>query len=178
MSGGIVARVGEGASEVTEATTIGFSLIYAAVAVGLVVFLARTLSRNGQVFLEDTFEREELASSVNQLLVIGFYLLNLGYALLVYRVQSSYPSVIDAVNDLMTNLGVLLVSLGALHLLNMAVLWRIGGAVLKKGRRVRAADPMPPPPRPTFQLQAPYPAWAAETGSGPSTGDDGSDRLG
>ena len=128
---------------VTEAATIGFYLIYASIAVGLVVFLARVLSRNGQIFLEEAFEREDLAASINQLLVIGFYLLNMGYAFLVYRMQASYPSVIEAFNDLMTNLGVLLVSLGVLHLLNMAVLWRIGGRVL---RARRPSQPTPPSP--------------------------------
>lgn len=131
---------------VAEATTIGFYLIYAFVAVALVVFLARTLSRNGQIFLEEAFEREELAASINQLLVIGFYLLNLGYALLVYRVQTSYPTVIEAFNDLMTNIGVLLASLGALHLINMAVLWRIGGKALRRQKPDEPATAYAPAP--------------------------------
>jgi hypothetical protein len=151
----VIATVVDG-PVVAEATTIGFYLIYASVAVSLVVFLARTLSRNGQIFLEEAFEREELASSINQLLVIGFYLLNLGYALLVYRVQASYPTLIGAFNDLMTNIGILLASLGALHLFNMAVLWRIGGKML---RGAKPEEP-PAPPAPAY-WSAPAPVAAA-----------------
>ncbi|MFW2383649.1 MAG: hypothetical protein ACN4GZ_18000, partial [Acidimicrobiales bacterium] len=67
---------------VADTTAIGFYLVYAVVAVGLVVYLARTLSRNGGLFLKNVFTDEEgLAGAVNQLLVVGFYLLNLGYAL-------------------------------------------------------------------------------------------------
>ena len=99
--------VTNGAGAVTEATAIGLYLIYAFLAVGLVAFLARTLQRNGQVFLERTLDREELATAINQLLVIGFYLLNMGYALLIYRLQPSYPSLVDAFNELVGRLGLL-----------------------------------------------------------------------
>lgn len=152
----VIATVVDG-PVVAEATTIGFYLIYAFVAVALVVFLARTLSRNGQIFLGEAFEREEVASSVNQLLVIGFYLLNLGYALLVYRVEVSHPSLIIAFGDLMANVGVLLASLGALHLINMAVLWKIGGKLL---RRVEPEEPPAsyPPGPPNWVAPAPAPA--------------------
>ena len=54
-------------------------LVYLAISVGLTVWVANTLSRNGLVFLEDVFDDSKLAKAVNQLLVMGFYLLNLGY---------------------------------------------------------------------------------------------------
>ncbi|HEY3240524.1 MAG TPA: hypothetical protein VGL92_13215, partial [Acidimicrobiia bacterium] len=58
---------------------IAVYLIYSAVSIGLVVWLARTLFRSGGLFLEDVFaDNPALAAAVNRLLVIGFYLLNLG----------------------------------------------------------------------------------------------------
>ena len=54
-------------------------LIYLAVSIGLTIWVARALSRNGLVFLEEVFADERLAEAVNSLLVVGFYLLNLGY---------------------------------------------------------------------------------------------------
>ena len=59
---------------------------YASVSVALTVFLARTLGRNGRVFLLDVFpENVGMADAVNQLLVVGFYLVNFGYACLLLR---------------------------------------------------------------------------------------------
>ena len=56
-------------------------IAYAIVAVGLTVGLARVLFRSGAVFLEDVFkDTPRMAEAVNRLLVVGFYLLNLGYA--------------------------------------------------------------------------------------------------
>jgi hypothetical protein len=60
--------------------------VYSALAIVLTVGLARTLSQHGHVFLEDVFpDRPELARSINQLLVVGFFMLNLGYAFFLMR---------------------------------------------------------------------------------------------
>ncbi len=127
---------------VSERTVINFYLIYAVTAVGLVVFLARTLQRNGRVFLEDAFDEPQLAGAINQLLVVGFYLLNLGYALLVYQIQPSYESLTLAFNELVVRIGVLLLSLGVIHLFNMLVFWKIRTS--RNRNRFRNNAPLPP----------------------------------
>jgi len=142
------------ASEVAELTAIGLYLVYAAVAIALVVYLARTLRANGAVFLQNVFDDENLAGSVNHLLVVGFYLLNLGYAFLLYQLQPSYASVTEAFNQLIVKLGWLLLSLGVIHLFNMMVFWRI------RNHRSSAlhgpAAPLPhfPPPAPPAPLSS------------------------
>jgi hypothetical protein len=167
MSDAILGVVGATplAAEVSEFTAIGFYLIYAATAVTLVIFLARTLHKNGQVFLDEAFDQPDLAQSVNQLLVIGFYLLNLGYALIVYQLQPSYGSLTLAFNELVAKLGILLLSLGVIHLLNMLVFWKIRGS---KDRANRYRTPggvqlpapaafVPPPPQTPLGMPR-YPA--------------------
>ncbi|MEK8107717.1 hypothetical protein NKG94_26720 [Micromonospora sp. M12] len=47
-------------------------VVYLAVSVGLTIWVARALSRNGLVFLEEVFAEERLARAVNSLLVVGF----------------------------------------------------------------------------------------------------------
>ena len=105
--------------------TVFVYVVYTTIAVGLVVWLARTLYRNGEVFLEDVFaSRPEMAGAVNRLLVIGFYMLNLGYALLLLPgFQAATPA--EAADVLIRKLGVLLVTLGVIHFVNMYVFWRI-----------------------------------------------------
>jgi hypothetical protein len=54
-------------------------LSYLAISIGLTIWVARTLHKNGRVFLVEAFHgNEELADSVNHLLVVGFYLINGG----------------------------------------------------------------------------------------------------
>lgn len=101
---------------------------YAAIAIPLVMWLARTLFAHGATFLRDVFDdRPELAEAVNRLLVIGFYLLNLGYALLLLASNTGVEDGLAAVELLITKLGWLLLSLGVIHFFNMLVFWRFRG---------------------------------------------------
>lgn len=100
-------------------------LVYMAVAVGLTYWLARTLFRAGGVFLESVFEgKRELGEAVNRLLVTGFYMLNLGYALYLVRSEPQ-ASAFEAMQFLVNRFAVLLVTLGLVHFVNVFVFWRI-----------------------------------------------------
>lgn len=126
---------------------IAFYLVYTTVTLALVVWLARTLFRTGNQFLEDVFDSKELGYAVNRLLVIGFYLLNMGYAFMLYQIEPSYGSVAEAWNQLVNRLGVLFLSLGAIHLINMMVLWRVRTHRDRQGRvPVTPSAFQPPPP--------------------------------
>ena len=121
-------------------------LTYAAVSIGLIVWLARTLFKTGAVFLEDVFEdNPKMAESVNRLLVIGFYMVNLGYAALLLQANAAADAV-TAVEILVRKLGILLVSLAGLHFANLYVFTRI--------RRRAGAAVLPPPVAPQAQLLA------------------------
>jgi hypothetical protein len=96
-------------------------VIYAALAVALTIYLARTLSTHGGVFLESVFEDEpRLATSVNRLLVVGFYLVNLGWALMMLRAPSA-ETVTVALETLARKLGILLLVLAGMHFFNLMV---------------------------------------------------------
>lgn len=117
---------------------------YAVIAIALTVWLARTLFKHGGVFLSDVFkDRPGLADAVNRLLVVGFYLLNLGYAALIMRARGATTTV-EAIELLLWKLGVLLVSLGGMHFFNMYLFYRIGR-------------------RQPLQLVQPYHEWHAAT---------------
>lgn len=127
---------------------IAFYLVYASVTLVLIVWLARTLFRAGNQFLEDVFDSKELGYAVNRLLVIGFYLLNLGYAFLLYQLDPAYTSVTAAWNQLVNRLGVLFLSLGVIHLFNMLVLWRVRTHRERQARIPVAPSAFQPPPPP------------------------------
>ena len=129
--------------------------IYAAAALALTGVLARTLFRHGKVFLASVFEGHDgLAEAVNHLLVVGFYMLQLGYAFMIFRTDHAFGAV-DATRMLINNLGILLVSLGVIHFVNIAVFWKMRN----RGERGNANPPIPPTvtvPPPPPAGQAPY----------------------
>jgi hypothetical protein len=97
-------------------------LLYLAISVVLTVWVANTLHKNGLVFLVDSFlGNRELASSVNHLLVVGFYLINLGYVLLALEAQVKPNSVQATIELLSSKLGVVMLVLGAMHFTNLLV---------------------------------------------------------
>ncbi len=120
---------------------------YAVVAVGLTAFLARTLFRNGGVFLHDVFgDRAAMADAVNRLLVIGFYMFNLGYALYALRASRGMDA-FAAMEFFVNRVGTLLLVLAAMHLGNVFVFWRI--RIRREQRQLAppvAPQVAPPPP--------------------------------
>jgi len=101
-------------------------LAYAAASIGLTIWLARTLFKNGEVFLEEVFaDNPRMATAVNRLLVVGFYLLNLGYAFLTLKAGNTVLTSTEAIETLAMKLGSLLLVLGALHMGNLYLFHRI-----------------------------------------------------
>ena len=122
-------------------------VIYAVAAVGLTAWLARTLSSNGAVFLEDVFkDRPALARAVNRLLVTGFYMLNLGYAFYILRADAGLDA-FDSMQFLVNRLALLLVTLAFIHFMNVAVFWYIRGTRERRSMPIPVAAQvhMPPP---------------------------------
>ncbi len=98
---------------------------------GLLVFaltlaLARTLQKNGAVFLRDVFsESPELATSVNTLLVTGFFMLSFGYAVFMMRFEQSPETGRQAIEAMSLKLCALLMTLACVHFANVYVFYRI-----------------------------------------------------
>ena len=100
-------------------------VVYVALAVALVTWLGVVLQRDGRVFLVDVFvDQPGLAGAVSRLLVTGFLVFTLGYALLLLRIDAT-ASPLDALRSSVRQFGVLLLSLGALHSLNMLILLQV-----------------------------------------------------
>ena len=97
-------------------------VVYLVVSVLLTVWVARTLFRNGHIFLVDVFRgNDALATSVNHLLVVGFYLLNLGFISFNLKLGMTVTTPAEALEVLSQKVGLVLLVLGALHFLNLWV---------------------------------------------------------
>jgi hypothetical protein len=121
--------------------TVGTYVVYLLIAVPLTVWVALTLSRNGRVFLADVFaDNVELADAVNRLLVVGFYLLNLGFVMLYLRSGTQVTDLTGLFEALSVKIGIVMLVLGVLHFFNVYVFNAI--------RRRSRAEAMRTPPLP------------------------------
>ena len=97
-------------------------LVYLGISVAMTVWVARTLHKNGRIFLVESFlGKEALADSVNHLLVVGFYLLNIGFVTLALRYGDRPTDAQTALEILSSKVGLVLVVLGFMHFLNLAI---------------------------------------------------------
>jgi len=121
---------------------VGTYLAYLAASFAVTVWVASTLHKNGRVFLVDAFGgNRELADSVNHLLVVGFYLINLGYAMLVLK-ESRHPQDAAAGIEIFSEkIGAVLLVLGAMHFLNIFIFSRV------RKRALLANAPVPVAPQ-------------------------------
>jgi hypothetical protein len=123
---------------VVVSITVYTYLLYLVISVALTVWVARTLFKNGRIFLVDVFRgNAELADSVNHLLVVGFYLINLGYVTLALRMGYEVASLQVSIEALSEKIGFVLLVLGGMHFFNLYVFSRMR-------RRSRFESNLPP----------------------------------
>ena len=118
--------------------TVTTYITYLAISIALTVWVAHTLFKNGQIFLNDVFRgNEPLAKSVNHLLVVGFYLINLGFITKALRIRYPVDTAQVGVEALANKIGTVLMVLGIMHFCNLYVFSRMR-------RRTVLHDALPP----------------------------------
>ena len=120
--------------------TLANHLLYLAVCLPVVVGVGRTLARNGQVFLTDVFSDEAVATATNRLLVVGFYLLNLGFVLLYLRAGGEADTAVGLVESLSVKVGVVLLVLGLIHVVNVKAFSAMRRRHVADSQRTRAYE--------------------------------------
>src|SRR3989475_12944359 len=136
------------AGEARSAAAVWTYIAYLLISVALTVWVARTLHKNGRIFLVDSFlGNEPLADSVNHLLVVGFYLINIGYVTLALRYGDKATDARTALETLSTKVGLVLVVLGLMHFFNLLI--------FSKMRRRATLHRSTPPLLPQAHMKAP-----------------------
>ena len=99
--------------------------IYLPVAVALTIYVSRNLFRNGKIFMLDIFNgRENIAQATNKLFEVGFYLMNIGFALIILKIDHMVPDKQVMVEMLSRKIGGFSIYLGVMLFLNMYLFFR------------------------------------------------------
>lgn len=126
-------------------------VLYLLISVPLTVVVARTLSKHGRTFLTEVFaDSPGLATAVNQLLVVGFYLISLGFVTLFLTSSAEVPTAREVFELISVKVGTVALVLGVMHLTNVLVFNGI--------RRRHLAPKLPSVPVPYAGQVPPYPA--------------------
>ena len=118
-------------------------VVYLVASVALTVWVARTLFKNGRVFLVDAFSgNESLADSVNQLLVVGFYLINMGFVAVALKYGDKPNDLVCAIEFASMKIGLVLLVVGAMHFFNLYLLAQARRRGLGASGQVDATQPV------------------------------------
>ncbi len=102
--------------------------LYLVISIAMTIWVARVLSQSGEIFLVKCFgQDQELAESTNRLLVIGFYLVNIGF--ICTRLEGWKMSAVDLIPEVGSRVGLAVLVLGAMHFFNMFMIAKFGRTV-------------------------------------------------
>lgn len=109
-------------------------LSYLVLTISLAIWVCETLHKNGRLFVVDAFHGDEArGAAVNQLLRVGFYLVNLGF-IMFFLSTGTYPEVAgDIIPYLAQKLGVVSIVLGGMHYFNMRNIAKMRSRATKPG---------------------------------------------
>jgi TRAP-type C4-dicarboxylate transport system permease large subunit len=122
--------------------------VYLLLSLFVTVWVGRSLHKNGRVFLVANFHgREALADSVNHLLLVGFYLINIGFVSLALRYGGQPQGLVDAIEYLSTKIGLVIVVIGVMHFNNVYALIKLRNSrlfsALQTGSNTSQTEPPP-----------------------------------
>ncbi|MBF4470180.1 hypothetical protein [Flavobacterium sp. HJJ] len=108
----------------TTKILIGYA-VYLPIALFLTYYVSKTLFKNGKIFMLDIFKgREEIAQATNKLFETGFYLLNIGFALMILEIQLYQNNYQELVEKLSYKIGGFSIYLGLMLFLNLYFFFR------------------------------------------------------
>lgn len=100
--------------------------IYLSITFYITIVVGRICFNNGEVYLGRIIDgKPEMVSFINRLLLIGYYLLNLGYAALMLSFWPEIKSISEAILVLFGRIGKIVFLLGVMHYNNMLVTYLI-----------------------------------------------------
>ncbi len=107
--------------------------IYIVLTAAITIWVANYLFKNGKIFLYNAFKgNEALADAINNLLKMGFYLVNIGYAFSTITISSHIYGIDDLLRVLAIKIGLILLILGGMHFFNMFILYKVGAYINKR----------------------------------------------
>ncbi len=106
---------------------IGY-LVYLPIVISLTIYVSKMLFKNGKLFMIDIFKgKEDIALATNKLFEIGFYLINIGWAMLILKISyynhngMSYQTLIEILSK---KIGSFSIYLGLMLFLNLYFFFR------------------------------------------------------
>lgn len=96
--------------------------IYIAVIFYVTVFIGKKFHSNGRIFLHELVADHGVCEAVNNILLVAYYLLNIGNAIVMIRTWPQIQSIGELVEVTSYNIGLIVLLLVIVHYVNIVLL--------------------------------------------------------
>lgn len=96
--------------------------IYLIICVSITAIVGSNLHKNGYHLILDLFENEKFSKTLNNLLLVGYYLINIGYIAITVNAFGLIVTVEHLIVEVISRVGAILIILGILHINNILTL--------------------------------------------------------
>ncbi len=97
-------------------------IIYLVITIYITFYVGKQCHSNGKVFIHGIFNDIQIGDAVNNILLVAYYLVNIGYAILMVSIWPTITSTSHLLNELSQNIGQIVLLLALLHYLNIVAL--------------------------------------------------------
>jgi hypothetical protein len=105
---------------------VGAYIIFLTLVIFIIVYVGRYFYTNGRVFIISLFHGNvALADQINKLLLIAYYLFNIGYSFIKVKQWQKISNLEVLFSSLASNVGVLIFILAVTHYFNMLVTYQL-----------------------------------------------------
>lgn len=117
-------------------------LFYIGISLGMTFWVGRTLNKNGHIFLLENYgDNVPLVQAINSMLLVGFYLINIGFISYTLKITRGQPETYAQVLEFLSvKVGFIAIILGVMHFALMFALQRYSVTQQKKVNAVLAAN--------------------------------------
>jgi len=99
-------------------------LIFGAITIFIILWVGKLFHRNGRIFILTLFDqRKDLTDTTNNLLLVGYYLFNIGYAILQFSTWGEVSHWSSLISSVSAKTGILVLLLAGLHFNNMLIIY-------------------------------------------------------
>ena len=101
---------------------IGYSL-YLGITFYITLFVGYKVYQLGMIYLTYLIHHHAICISINRILLIGYYLVNLGFSAVTLQQWNRIDNYTDLLQQLASKTGNILLILGILHVLNLSIIY-------------------------------------------------------
>lgn len=92
-------------------------LLYIGISLTMTFAVGRTLNKNGHIFLMENYaDNIQLAKAINSMLLVGFYMINIGFISYTLKIDAGQPqNYAQLIEFLSLKVGFIAIILGVMH---------------------------------------------------------------